>query len=195
MKQARFKQSRRFGVAIFGHPKELKRGPKPLGKMTEYGKQLTEKQKLKAYYGMSEKQMERYMKDASKKARQGFGLVGDLLVDRCERRLDNLVYRAGFASSIRQARQMVVHGHIAIDGLKRDIPSMEVIPGQTLGLTSRGKKHGHLLINLGYEKFRPSYLSWDQEKQEAKLERNPERGEVPIELTDSLVVEYYSRFQ
>ena len=94
----RFKQSRRFGVSIFGHLKELKRGPKTNQKLSEYGKQLLEKQKLKAYYGLSEKQMRKYMVQAIKESRKSDRITGDILVSLIERRLDNMVYRLGFAS-------------------------------------------------------------------------------------------------
>ena len=116
----RFKQSRRFGVNIFGNPNELKRGPKKDGrkKESEYAKQLNEKQKLKLYYGVSEKQMQNCMRKAKKQAQRSDMILGDILVTTLERRLDNLTYRLGFARSLRQARQMVVHGHIAVNGKK-----------------------------------------------------------------------------
>ncbi|MDO5717807.1 MAG: 30S ribosomal protein S4 [Tissierellia bacterium] len=189
----RFKQSRRFGVNIFGHPKELNRGVKTNRKVTEYGKQLIEKQKLKAYYGLSEKQMLRYVKDAFKESRQGKGLIGDLAVARAEKRLDNLVYRAGFASSLRQARQFVVHGHISLNGQKTTIPSLEVKAGDSIGLTPRGQKLELIKENVDASTVQVPYLQRDNESKTAVLERDPERDEVPIELTDSLVVEFYSK--
>lgn len=192
-KGPRFKQSRRFGVNIFGHPKELKRGVNQTRRPSEYGMQLLEKQKLKAYYGLSEKQMLRYMKEATKMSAKGEGLTGDLAIRRCEQRLDNMVYRAGFASSLRQARQFVVHGHIALNGDKTDIPSHLVKEGDKIGLTPRGAKLELIKDNIGAGSVSVPYMTRNDEKREATLDRAPEREEIPIEVTDSLVVEFYSR--
>lgn len=192
-KGPRFKQSRRFGVNIFGHPKELKRGTNQNRRPSEYGMQLLEKQKLKAYYGLTEKQMLRYMKEATKLANKGEGLAGELAIKRCEQRLDNMVYRAGFASSLRQARQYVVHGHITLNGNKTDIPSHLVKVGDKIGLTQRGAKVELIKDNLDSSSVSVPYLSRDVEKREALLEREPEREEIPIEVTDSYIVEFYSR--
>ncbi len=189
----RFKQSRRFGVNIFGHPNELKRGAVDHRRVTEYGKQLMEKQKLKAYYGLSEKQMKRYMNEAFKESRKGKGLIGELAVARAEKRLDNMVYRAGFASSLRQARQFVVHGHITINGNKVDIPSHIVNPTDVIGLTPRGDKLELIKENLEITTVNVPYITRDVDKKTATFEREPERDEIPIELTDSLVVEFYSK--
>ena len=131
-KNLRFKTSRRFGMNIYGHPKALKRQPAETRqkKMSEYGLQLAEKQKVKALYNLLERQFYRYYD----KARRMSGVVGENLLSLLETRLDNLVYRAGFARSIRQARQMVSHGLIAVDGKKVDIPSYPVRPGQVITL-------------------------------------------------------------
>ena len=117
----RFKTSRRFGVNVYGHPKALKRQPAEARqkKMSEYGIQLAEKQKVKAMYNLLEKQFYRYYD----KAKRMSGVVGENLLFLLETRLDNVVYRAGFARSIRQARQMVTHGLINVDGKRVDIPS------------------------------------------------------------------------
>lgn len=192
-KRPRFKQSRRFGVNIFGHPKELKRGTDRNRRTSEYGMQLLEKQKLKAYYGLSEKQMLRYMKEATKKANKGEGTAGELAVKRCEMRLDNIVYRAGFASSLRQARQFVVHGHIALNGNKTDIPSHIVEAGDKISLTPKGEKVDFIKENIDNSSVSVAYISRDEEKRQASLDREPDREEIPIEVTDSLIVEFYSR--
>lgn len=189
----RFKQSRRFGVNIFGHPKELKRGAVEHRRVTEYGKQLMEKQKLKAYYGLSEKQMRKYMIEAVKESRKGKGLMGELAVARAEKRLDNIVYRSGFANSLRQARQFVVHGHITLNGNKVDIPSHLVRPNDSIGLTPRGEKLEIIKENLESTVVSVPYIERDNDKKSATLIREPERNEIPIELTDSLVVEFYSK--
>lgn len=189
----RFKQSRRFGVNIFGHPKELKRGADFHRRTTEYGMQLLETQKLKAYYGLLEHQMLRYMKEANSLAAKTNGIAGELLVARCEKRLDNIVYRAGFASSLRQARQFVVHGHIALNGNKTDVPSQEVKVGDKISLTPRGAKVDFIKENIENSTVQVPYITRDDEKREAVLDREPAREEIPVEVTDSLVVEFYSR--
>ena len=150
----RFKQSRRFGVNIFGHPKELKRGQKTNQKLSEYGKQLLEKQKLKAYYGLSEKQMRKYMVQAIKESRKSDRITGDILVSLIERRLDNMVYRLGFAKSLRQARQMVVHGHIRVNGNKVDILSYIVSVGDEISLRERSRSVDLFKDNIAKIDFR-----------------------------------------
>ena len=192
-KGPRFKQSRRFGVNIFGHPKELKRGTNTQRRTTEYGLQLLEKQKLKAYYGLSEKQMLTYVKQAVKAANKGEGITGELAIRRCEQRLDNIVYRAGFASSLRQARQFVVHGHITLNGHKTDIPSHIVNAGDKIGLTPKGEKVAFIKENLSANAVNVPYISRNDDERVATLDRLPERSEIPIEVTDPLVVEFYSR--
>src|SRR5690554_4839788 len=112
MKGPRFKLSRRLGLNVFGHPKAMNRAKKGTSradkKLSEYGQQLLEKQRLRSYYGVMEKQFSKYVERAKKSDDQ----TGHALIKILESRLDNLVYRLGFASSIRQARQMVVHRHI-----------------------------------------------------------------------------------
>lgn len=191
----RFKQSRRFGVSIFGHPKELKRGPKKDGrrKESEYGKQLNEKQKLKLYYGISEKQMVNYMKKAKQKSQNSDMILGDIVITTLERRLDNLVYRLGFARSLRQARQMVVHGHIAVNGQKTDIPSYICAVGDEISIREQAKDFEIVKANLEATSFVVPYLSLDRDNLKGTLSTYPERTAVPIEVTDSLVVEFYSQ--
>ena len=128
----RFKACRRFGVNIYGHSKALKRQPADARqkKQSEYGAQLAEKQKVKAMYNVLERQFYRYYDKANRME----GVTGANLLFLLETRLDNLVYRAGFARSIRQARQMVNHGLINVDGKRVDIPSYPVRPGQVISL-------------------------------------------------------------
>ncbi|MDL2310840.1 30S ribosomal protein S4, partial [Peptostreptococcaceae bacterium OttesenSCG-928-C18] len=137
----RFKQARRLGLNVSGHPKAEKRMGKGLGredkKLTEYGRQLLEKQRLRAYYGVMEKQFRIYFK----KAYNSQEATGEALVKMLETRLDNLVYRAGIASSIRQARQMVVHGHILVNGKKVNIPSYQVSVGDEIELREKSRKN------------------------------------------------------
>lgn len=190
----RFKQSRRLGLNVCGHPKAMDRATKGTSradkKLTEYGRQLLEKQRLRAYYGVMEKQFAKYVIQAKKSNEQ----IGHALVKILETRLDNLVYRLGFASSIRQARQMVVHGHILINGKKLDIPSYIVDVGDTIELKEKSKD-----IELFKENFNNfflnqyPYLEKDENNMSGILVKYPERNEIPIEIDDQLVVEYYSR--
>lgn len=193
MMKPRFKECRRLGLNVYGHPKAMKRAKPGTSradkKLSEYGRQLLEKQRLRAYYGVMERQFERYVEEAKKSPE----LTGHALVKILETRLDNMVYRLGFASSIRQARQMVVHGHILVNGRKIDIPSYRVKVGDTISLKEKSRN-----VDL----FRENYLSnllntypylEKNEDFSGKLIRMPERDEVPIEIEDQLVVEYYSK--
>ena len=194
MKQPRFKQSRRLGLNVCGHPKAMERANKGSSradkKLSEYGRQLLEKQRLRAYYGVMEKQFKKYVILAKKSSDQ----TGHALVKILETRLDNIVYRAGFASSIRQARQMVVHGHILVNGRKVDIPSYLIEVGDIISLKERSKS-----IELFKNNFESNlqntlpYLIKDDKDMSVKLERIPNREEIPIEIEDQLVVEYYSK--
>ncbi len=190
----RFKQSRRLGLNVCGHPKAMDRATRGTSradkKLTEYGRQLLEKQRLRAYYGVMEKQFVKYVRQAKKSQDQ----TGHALVKILETRLDNLVYRLGFASSIRQARQMVVHGHILVNGKKIDIPSYIVQVGDTIELKEKSKN-----IEIFKENFNNfflnqyPYLEKDENNMSGTLIKYPERNEIPIEIDDQLVVEYYSR--
>ena len=177
MMEPRFKQARRLGLNVSGHPKAEKR----MG--------LLEKQRLRAYYGVMEKQFFNYFRKAYKSQES----TGDALIKMLETRLDNLVYRAGFASSIRQARQMVVHGHILVNGKKVNIPSYQVQPGDELELREKSRKNEMFKENFETNfSYSLPYIS-KAEGFKIKLDRMPEREEVPIEITDSLIVEFYSR--
>lgn len=194
MKQPRFKQSRRLGLNVCGHPKAMEKANKGSSradkKLSEYGRQLLEKQRLRAYYGVMEKQFKRYVNLAKKSSDQ----TGHALVKILETRLDNIVYRSGFASSIRQARQMVVHGHILVNGKKVNIPSYLIEVGDVVSLKERSKS-----IKLFKDNFENNlqntlpYLTKDDINMTVKLERMPNREEIPIEIEDQLVVEYYSK--
>ena len=130
----RFKQCRRLGLNVCGHPKAMDRAGRGTSradkKLSPYGLQLLEKQRLRAYYGVLEKQFRNYVKKAEKSKES----TGVALIQMLECRLDNVVYRLGFANSIRQARQMVVHGHILVNGKKVDIPSLTVKVGDVIAV-------------------------------------------------------------
>ena len=185
----RFKVARHLGENVYGHPKALNKGIKDHRKLSEYGLQLLEKQKLKEYYGVLEKQMKNYVE----KATRSTGNTGDLLVQILECRLDNLVYRLGFASTLRQARQLVTHGHIKHNGRKADRPSIQVQPGNVLSLKEKSRS-----VDLFKDTFQSHllalpYLEKDEDNYSGTLTRLPLREEVPIQVKDSLVIEFYSR--
>lgn len=185
----RFKVARRFGVNVCAHPKALKRGATQVRKQSNYGKQLNEKQKLKAYYDMQEKQFANWV-EAAMSAK---GNAGENLVQRLECRLDNLVYRLGFGSTLRQARQMVVHHHILVNGKRVDRPSYEVKVGDVISLRERSQSIDTFKNNFKESLCNLSYLQKDENNLSGKLVALPSREEVPIEVTDSLIIEYYSK--
>ena len=190
----RFKQCRRLGLNVCGHPKAMDRAAKGTArndkKLSDYGTQLLEKQRLRAYYGVMEKQFANYFKKASKSK----DLTGYALIKLLECRLDNLVYRLGFANSIRPARQMVVHGHILVNGQKVDIPSYNVSVGDEIKLREKSQKSVMFKENFEANSLNTlPYLNKNIEAFTGTLVRMPERMEVPIEINEVLVVEYYSK--
>ena len=190
----RFKQCRRLGLNVCGHPKAMKRAAKGTArndkKLSDYGTQLLEKQRLRAYYGVMEKQFANYFEKASKSRE----LTGHALINLLECRLDNIVYRLGFANSIRQARQMVVHGHILVNGKKVDIPSFNVSVGDEIKLREKSQKNVMFKENFEANILNVlPYLSKNEDNFSGVLERLPQRTEVPIEINEVLVVEYYSK--
>lgn len=193
-KNLRFKTSRRFGMNIYGHPKALKRQPAETRqkKMSEYGLQLTEKQKVKAMYNLLERQFYRYYD----KARRMNGVLGTNLLVLLETRLDNLVYRAGFARSIRQARQMVNHGLINVDGKRVDIPSYPVKAGQVISL--REGYRANEMFKQSFQELKTfdlPYIEKSFDNWSATLTRMPLREELPYkdEVNETLIVELYSK--
>lgn len=190
----RFKTSRRFGLNIYGHAKALKRQPAETRqkKMSEYGLQLTEKQKVKAMYNLLERQFYRYYD----KARRMNGVLGTNLLVLLETRLDNLVYRAGFARSIRQARQMVNHGLINVDGKRVDIPSYPVKASQVISL--REGYRANEMFKQSFQELKTfdlPYIEKSFDNWSATLTRMPLREELPYkdEVNETLIVELYSK--
>lgn len=190
----RFKKCRRLGLNVNGHPKAMDRTNKTNSrdgkKLSSYGTQLLEKQRLRAYYGVLEKQFTNYYKKASKmKESTGYALIRLL-----ECRLDNMVYRLGFASSLAGARQMVVHGHFLVNGKNVDIPSYNIEVGDVIILKEKSRKNqlfsDTFTFNIlnGYP-----YLTKDEKNFSGTLIKYPERNEIPIEINDVLVIEYYSK--
>lgn len=190
----RFKECRRLGVNVCGHPKAMDRSGAPAFKKTkktsDYGLHLLEKQKVKAYYGILERQLRRYFELATKSSE----MTGVALLVSLETRLDNLVYRLGFANSIRMARQMVSHRHIEVDGKKINIPSYAVKIGQVISLTEKSQKSEQFKKTwLSDSKVKLDYLERDEEKFSGKLTRLPLRAEIPVQINEQMVVEFYSK--
>ncbi|EOR20085.1 MULTISPECIES: 30S ribosomal protein S4 [Clostridium] len=190
----RFKQCRRLGLNVSGHPKAMNRAVKGTSradkKLSEYGVRLLEKQRLRAYYGVLEKQFRKYVEDAFKTKE---GTTGEALLIRLESRLDNLVYRMGFANSIRAARQMVNHGHILVNGNKVDIPSYKVEPGTNISLTEKARKSPNYIENIKAHVNTLPYIESNLDEFKAVYTRYPQRNELPIMINENLIVEFYSR--
>ena len=193
-----WKVSRRLGISLSGTGKELARRPYAPGqpgqnnrrKLSEYGLQLREKQKLRMTYGLSERQFANLFVKAGK-IREG--KHGDNFMILLERRLDNVVYRLGLATTRRQARQLVNHGHITVDGKRVDIPSYEVKPGQVISLRERSKNLQVVKDALEAVVGRAPFVSFDENKMEGSLVRLPEREELDANIDEALVVEYYNK--
>ena len=190
------KQARRVSFSILENGKDLKRpyGPGQHGKdrkrkPSNYAVQLNEKQKVRFMYGISEKQFARLVNESGKMK----GVHGENLLILLESRLDNIVYRIGFASTRRGSRQLVNHGHITVNGKKVDIPSYRVKPGDVVAICENSKEHKGIEIALANVKSRVDYINYDEKKMQGTYVRFPQRSELNAEINESLIVEYYSR--
>lgn len=194
----RWKLSRRLGLSLSGSGKELARRPYAPGehgannrrKVSDYGSQLLEKQKLRLMYGLNERQFMNLFVRAGK-IREGKHGVNFMVL--LESRLDNLVYRLGYATTRPQARQLVNHGHITVDGKRVDIPSYEVKPGQVIGLKEKSKDLQIVKDALDNTVARPPFVTWDDTALTGTYVRQPEREEMEPEIDESLVVEFYNQ--
>ncbi|WP_251549718.1 30S ribosomal protein S4 [Neobacillus muris] len=192
-----WKLSRRLGISLSGTGKELEKrpyapgqhGPNQRKKLSEYGLQLQEKQKLRHMYGVNERQFRNLFVKAGKMP----GVYGENFMILLESRLDNLVYRLGLARTRRAARQLVNHGHILVDGARVDIPSYRVMPGQTIGVREKSRSLDVIKEAIEVNNFVPDYLTFDADKLEGTFTRLPERSELPAEINETLIVEFYSR--
>lgn len=199
--KAKGKIVRRFGINIFGNPKYdrlLKKKPNGPGnpkrgrvRQTEYGRQLVEKQKLKFCYGLSERQF-RNCFDHAKTLK---GVTGDNMLILLERRLDNVVYRLGMATSRSQARQIVGHGHITINGKKVNIPSALVREGDKIGVTQKKGTNDLVRRLLADNASRPvpPWLSISKDELSGTVNALPTRDAIPTIADEQLVVEYYAK--
>lgn len=160
-------------------------------KMSEYGMQLREKQKTKRYYGVLEKQFRNYFTVANKMA----GVTGDNLLALLESRLDNVVYRAGFAMSRPEARQLVSHCHFTVNGKKVNIPSYQVKPGDVIAIKekSRTSDKFKLVLEANESRVAPSYLDVNKDTMEVKMLNIPTREDIDLPVEEHLIVELYSK--
>lgn len=191
-----WKKSRRLGFSTLETGKELSRRPYAPGqhvqkrkKLTEYGLQLAEKQKVRHMYGVNEKQFHNTFKRAGKME----GVTGYNFFCLLESRLDNMVYRLGFATTRRQARQLVNHGHILLNGVKTDIASCQVRVGDVISVKERSRSLEIIKNALASQTHVPGFVEVDADKMEGKYLRLPERSELNQEINESLIVEYYNR--
>lgn len=184
----RFKLVRHLGVNVFNHPKALNRGVKK-HKLSEYGEQLLEKQKLKAYYGVLEKQFKIIVFNALKSKEKS----EDVLIQSLERRLDSIVYRLGFGSTLRQARQMVSHGHILVNGKRVNIPSYKVNLEDIISLSEKSQKVEMFTSNFISTGLSVNYIEKDNEHFSGRLTKFPTTEEVPVEVKYSKAIEFYSK--
>ncbi|MCR6515623.1 MAG: 30S ribosomal protein S4 [Clostridium chrysemydis] len=189
----RFKLCRRLGLNVTGHKKAMDRATKGTSradkKLSEYGIRLLEKQRLRAYYGVLEKQFSRYVKEAFLSKDH----PGEALIMRLEARLDNMVYRMGFAPSIRAARQMVNHGHFLVNGEKVNIPSYKLKVSDVVELKEKSRKNEFFKETFLNSLDNIPYVEKSKEEFKGIFKRKPLREEVPILIDDQLIVEFYSK--
>ncbi|MCB1132418.1 MAG: 30S ribosomal protein S4 [Verrucomicrobiae bacterium] len=194
------KLSRRFGVSLFGPSKAFERRNFPPGqhgvragrkKKSEYAVALGEKQKLRFQYGVLEKQFRGYYEEAARRR----GVTGEIMLQLLESRLDNIVYRAGFANTRRAARQLVCHGHVTVNGRKVDIPSCQVKPGDVIkvGAKPSSQQLAVRMTDLTQAMPGSDWLTVDKDKLEVTMSRVPERSEIDPLVNEQLIVELYSR--
>ena len=192
-----YRKSRRLGFSILENGKELAKRPYAPGqhgnerrrKLSDYGTQLQEKQQVRFMYGINEKQFRKIFDDAGKLK----GVHGENLLRLLESRLDNLVYRLGFASTRKGARQLVNHGHITVNGIKVNIPSYRCKPGDVIAIKEQSKTHPAVLASLEGTNNRVEFVTFDDKKLSGTYVRFPERSELNADINESLIVEFYNR--
>lgn len=192
-----YRKARRVGFSILENGKELAKKPYGPGqhgnerkkKQSDYGTQLQEKQKVRFMYGVSEKQFRKIFNDAGKLK----GVHGENFLRLLESRLDNLVYRMGFATTRRAARQLVNHGHITVNGKKVDIPSYRCVPGDVITLKEQSMEHPAVKAALESIHNRVEFVTFDDKKKTGTYVRYPERSELNADINESLIVEFYNR--
>ena len=192
-----YKKSRRVGFSTLENGKELAKRPYAPGqhgqdrrkKLSEYGIQMQEKQKVRILYGLNEKQFRKTFERASKMK----GIAGENLLVLLESRLDNMVYRLGMARTRRSARQIVNHGHILVNGKKVDIPSYTTKVGDVISVKENSMNHPAIIDSLEQNRAVPAFLEMDKKNLTGKYLRTPERTELNPEINEQLIVEFYNR--
>ena len=178
--------------AVLGYSKSTKRQPKQSRrKQSEYGMQLNEKQKVKFIYGVLEKQFHAYYEKAERKQ----GITGEILLQELERRLDNVVFRMGFANTRREARQLVNHAHFTVNGKRVNIPSYQVKPGDVVAVSEKSRsttKFKSLLEENG-KKACPKWIEKANDSFEGKIVAMPARDDIDYDGAEHLIVELYSK--
>lgn len=196
----RLKKCRSVGVVLPGltNAGTLKRanppgqhGARRKGKSSDYKIRLVEKQKLRLHYGILEKQFRRYVAEASRMR----GAAERNLITLLESRLDSVVWRLGLAPTIPAARQLVVHGHVLVDGHRTDRPSYSVQPGQVIAVREKSRAKGFMQENLdrGATRHRPGFLEFDPAKGEGRMLVAPQREDLPFECDPQKIIEFYSQ--
>lgn len=198
VREPKHKVSRRFGVDIYGTggpslQRRLARAAGPARgrprRRSEYANQLREKQKAKAVYGVAEKQFRRYHERASGQP----GNTGENLLALLERRLDNVVYRLGFARTRPMARQLVSHGHVTVDGERVNIPSFLVGDGQAVALTEDAAKIPTVAEEMSASRPLPAWLEREAKSARGRIVRLPERSDIDLPIDERLIVSFYAR--
>ena len=192
-----WKKARRLSFSVLETGEELRKrqyapgqhGPNRRPKLSNYGLQLREKQRIRFMYGINERQFyNTYQKSVKMK-----GVTGTNFLILLESRLDNIVYRLGFARTRRGARQLVNHGHILVDGRKVDIPSFQVKPGQKIEVKEKSRTLSSIADALEASLMTVAYVEVDKDARKGTYIRHPERSELNAELNEALVVEFYNR--
>lgn len=192
------KIARKFGEAIFGDDKSFEKRNYPpgqhgnnrrRGKKSEYAIQLAEKQKAKYTYGI----LERQFRNMFKKATASRGITGEVLLQLCESRLDNVVYRMGIAPSRSAARQLVSHRHIVVNGEKVNIPSYQLKPGDTVGVREKSKSLETIENSLANADHVYEWITWDNAIKRGTFVSKPERLQIPEKINEQFIVELYSK--
>ena len=192
-----YRKSRRFGFSVLETGKELAKkstipgqhGTSRGKKLSNYGTQLQEKQKVKFMYGLTEKQFRKTFNEAGKLK----GVHGENFLRLLESRLDNLVYRIGFSTTRRGARQLVNHGHITVNGKKVNIPSYRCKPGDVIAVKDNAKEMTIIKSSLESINNRVEFITYDENKMAGTYVRYPERSELNADINESLIVEFYNR--
>ncbi len=192
------KISRKFGQTLFGEDKNFERRKYPpgqhgpnrrRGKKSEYAVQLAEKQKAKYMYGILERQFANMFDKASRSK----GITGEVLLQLCESRLDNTVYRLGIAPTRQAGRQLVSHKHITVNGDVVNIPSYQLKPGDVVGVREKSKSLVAIEDSLANRQDVYEWLTWNDEKKEGVFNNIPERLQIPENIKEQLIVELYSK--